>query len=121
MVLTIIDSTLSYVDVIGKARQKISLEVESTLIRRAATDGLIIQVSEEDNARKAEKLAALKRVFKDENKVKMYKPTQIAELRLSGLDITKGLQEKLSKPRSCLVNEVTVDRIRTSAFGLDAV
>lgn len=64
MALSIIDSSPSYVYVIGKTRQKIflkDLEVESTLIRRAATDGLIIQVPE-DNARKAEKLAALKRV-----------------------------------------------------------
>lgn len=117
----------TYSDVVSRARQAISLDElgigEGQLRpKRAATGGLIFEVSGKDGRERAKALAEkLTELYDPSGPVKIGLPTKFGEVRVSGLDDSARLADivaAVSRVGGCRADEVRVGEIRSSPRGL---
>ena len=66
-------------------------------IRYTVASGILIEVPREENAAKADNLAAkLKEIFREDEDVTVTRPTKRTELRISGLDGSIQMEEVIA-------------------------
>lgn len=113
-----------YAEVMAAAKERVDLSelgIESVVVKRAMTGGLLLEVGGPGKEEKAAILAAvLKPALHDKN-VRVFQPTKWAELRVSGLDDSvtpKELAEAVAREGECQPEEVKCGEIKTPRFGL---
>lgn len=105
----------SYSEALKSARQKISLKdlgIDSTRIRQSFNGGMLIQISGEDKAQKADKLARkLNEVLTDAT---ISRPIKRADVRIIGFDSSVTVDEiKYALANNC---DVSIDQVKVSAI-----
>ncbi|XP_070162504.1 uncharacterized protein [Polyergus mexicanus] len=126
VMITSYKEELTYAEVIKMAREKISLDelrIQSTLIRRAANGGMIIEVLGSDSRDRADALAEkLKTIF--QNQVKVVRPMVRGEIRLVGFDDSVSVEEVkhvVAQNGECKEEETKAGPIRKMNNGLFTV
>lgn len=120
---------ITYAEAMVMAKDSISLKeigISNMRIRRAATGGLIFEVTGEDQARKADELAdQLKEVFtRAEKNVVINRPVKRSEIIISGLDdsiVYEDIERALATISGDSYNNIKIETIRTARDGLGAV
>ncbi|KMQ89927.1 hypothetical protein RF55_10374 [Lasius niger] len=102
-----------------------NLKIDNIDCRRAMTGGLLLQIDGKDNQSKAEKLTdQLQNLFANNKSVKVYKPQQMAELRILGIDDTitcEDIARTVTETGDCRMTEVRTGPIRIAGRGMGTV
>nr|XP_012218038.1 PREDICTED: uncharacterized protein LOC105669575 [Linepithema humile] len=119
------DPDITYAEVIGLAREKISLSdlnISDTKIKRSITGGVIIEIPGENSDLKADLLLnSLHCLFKDRRGVKFRKPIKTSQIKLLGLDDSITLIEIskiLAEIGACSPSSISCSPIRFVRGGL---
>ncbi|XP_018346307.1 PREDICTED: uncharacterized protein LOC108750928 [Trachymyrmex septentrionalis] len=112
----------------GEARSKVPLEelsIADTRIRRAQTDGLLIEIQGEDAGTKADSLAErLSSLFKEREEVRVIRPIRRMEFRLVDLDesvTADEVKEAVAARGRIPLSDVRVGPLRPRGGGLNSV
>ncbi|KMQ82830.1 hypothetical protein RF55_21733, partial [Lasius niger] len=126
--ITTMSDETTYKKLMQLAKRNISLEelkIDDIDCRRAMTGGLLLQIHGKDNQSKAEQLTdKLQSLFASNKNIKVYKPQQMAELRIMGIDdaITcEDIVQTIVKISGCRVSEVRIGPIRIAGRGMGTV
>lgn len=115
---------MSYADVLETARAKVPLSelgVESVQMRKAMTGAIIIRVPGDRDRGKASQLATRLAEVLDPTAVKVATPNRMAELRVTGIDISvkeDEVRRALASAAGCGCAEVQVGEIGATRGGL---
>nr|XP_033199245.1 uncharacterized protein LOC117161655 [Bombus vancouverensis nearcticus] len=115
---------MSYADVVEAARAKVPLAdlgVASVEMKKAMTGAIIIRVPGDKDREKATRLATRLAEVLDPATVRVATPTRMAELRLTGIDISvkqEELRRALAAAAGCGCAEVQVGEIGATRGGL---
>lgn len=115
---------MSYADVLEAARAKVPLSevgVESVDMRKAMTGAIIIRVPGDRDRGKASLLATRLAEALDPTAVRVATPTRMAELRVTGIDISvkkDELRQALASAAGCGCAEMHVGEIGATRGGL---
>lgn len=118
---------LSYKDAMAEARSKIDLSnlgITNSRLRRAATGGILIQISGKDHAAQADDLASKMDAVLGGKGVLIGRPSRCAELRVRGIDVSvapEDLAEVIAKAGGCRREDVRIDQIQYILTGLGSV
>lgn len=121
------DDSVSYAEVLRKARQEISLGdlgIEMTRIKRGINGSLLIEVPGQESKEKARVLKDKLKEKLGESDVVITRPVAMAELRIFGFDesvITEELRDVVADYGNCTKEEVKVGEIRRTFNGLGMV
>lgn len=117
-------SDKGYAEVMAVAKKRVDLSeigIESVVVKRSITGGLLLEISGPNKEEKAAILAAVFKPALSDKNLKVSQPTKSAELRVSGLDDSvtpEELAEAVAREGKCLQEEVKCGEIKTSRFGL---
>jgi len=120
------DDTISYADVLKKARQEVSLGelgIKVTKIRRGLNGSIMIEIPGRDNS-KAKMLADKLKEKLDEKEIIISRPTTMAEMMITGLheSVTKEeVADIITEYGECLAEEVKVGIIKRMYNGLGMI
>lgn len=116
----------SYAEALKKARMKISLDdlnIEAPKIRKGINGSTIIEIKEDDNIEKADKLAEkLHEILQEEAYISC--PVIKGELRITGLDESVSDEEvkwAIAKEGDCRSHEIHTGAIQRTRSGLGAL
>ncbi|XP_063362810.1 uncharacterized protein LOC134661976 [Cydia amplana] len=116
------ESEATYASIMSKATTSVSLAdvgIEHVKVRKTAAGARIIEVSGSDNGRAADELCRkITEVIGEEARV--YRPTKMADLRISGLDeaaTQEAIAGAIAKLGECSAKEVKVGSIRAQYNG----
>ncbi|XP_063370400.1 uncharacterized protein LOC134658677 [Cydia amplana] len=116
------ESEATYASILYKVTKSVKLAdvgVEHVKVRKTAAGARILEVSGSDNGRAADELCRkMTEVIGEEARV--YRPTKMADLRISGLDEAATQEEiagAIAKLGECSINEVKVGSIRAQYNG----
>lgn len=118
---------MSYADVLEAARAKVPLSevgVESVDMRKAMTGAIIIRVPGDRDRGKATLLATRLAEALDPTAVRVATPTRMAELRVTGIDISvkkDELRRALASAAGCGCAEMHIGEIGATRGGLGSV
>ncbi|KMQ93365.1 hypothetical protein RF55_6537 [Lasius niger] len=123
--ITTISDEISYKELMQLAKKNISLEklqIDDIDCRRAMTGGLLLQIHGKDNQSKAEQLTdQLQNLFANNKSIKVYKPQQMAELRIMGIDDTitcEDIVNTVAEIGGCRMSEMRTGPIRIAGRGM---
>ena len=112
-------SQKTYADIMAAAKSKISLQevgISDLSAQRSITGGLILEIPGKDTSEKADNLAErLRQLFKDEGEIRISRPMNKAEIRISGMDDSITPQEvvdAIADLGSCSKDNIKVGAIR---------
>ncbi|XP_063629225.1 uncharacterized protein LOC134800670 [Cydia splendana] len=116
------ESEATYASIMSKATTSVNLAdvgLEHVKVRKTAAGARIIEVSGSDNGRAADELCRkITDVIGEEARV--YRPTKMADLRISGLDeaaTQEAIAGAIAKLGECSLNEIKVGSIRAQYNG----
>lgn len=116
--VTCLNKELTYEEILKKARENVSLsslDINKAKIKRAMTGGVIIEIAEDENGRKADRLREnLEEVF-DTSKIKVSRPMKRTSMRLSGIDdsiIANEIRNELSLLGNCPLGNVNCSEVK---------
>ncbi|EFN68884.1 hypothetical protein EAG_11695, partial [Camponotus floridanus] len=117
------DESISYAEIIKKARGEISLselQIENQRIRKGINGSIIIEIAGQDSQQKADTLAQ-KLTTVLEKEAKISRPTIKAELKISGLDdsvTSTEIEFEVAEAGGCSAGDVRSSEIRWMRNGL---
>ncbi|XP_033318618.1 uncharacterized protein LOC117216180 [Bombus bifarius] len=117
----------SYEEVLAAARNSVSLAeigISTMRMRKRVTGGVILEVPEDQERKKAAALAASLTRALDPNKVRVATPFRAAEVRVSMIDVSATKEEirnTLAKESGCKPEDVRLGKIHPARNGLGFV
>lgn len=113
-----------YAEVMAAAKDRVDLKeigIESVVVKRAMTGGLLLEISGPDREEKAAILAAVLKPALYDKAVRVSQPTKKAELRVSGLDDSvtpKEITQAVAREGECEPEEIKCGEIKITRYGL---